>query len=49
MHEEGEDYGLSCNIKDVDIKWFEITEDDKYKVTLKYKPTIFDMSDDKIC
>ena len=49
MYEEGEDYGSSCNINDVEIKWFEITEDNKYKVTLKYKPTIIDMSDDKIC
>lgn len=50
MYEEGEDYSLSCNINDVEIKWFGTTEEnDCYKLILKYKPTIIDMSDDKIC
>lgn len=50
MHEEGEDYASSCNINNVEIKWFGTTEEnDCYKLILKYKPTIIDMSDDKIC
>lgn len=50
MHEEAECYASSCNINNVEIKWFGTTEEnDCYKLILKYKPTIIDMSDDKIC
>ena len=50
MHEECEDYASSCNINDVEIKWFGTTEEnDCYKLILKYNPTIIDISDDKIC
>lgn len=49
VSEEKEDCYCSCNINDVGIKWFEITDDDKYKITFEYKPIIIHMNDDKIC
>ena len=40
IHKEDEGYGSSYNINDVEIKWFEVTEDDKYKVTFKFIPNV---------
>lgn len=45
MYEQGDDYGSSCNVNDVSIKWFEVTDNDEYKVILEYKPTIIDIID----
>ena len=36
INEIGDGYGMSCNLNNVSIKWFEITEDDKYKVTFEF-------------
>jgi hypothetical protein len=36
INEVGKDYGMSCNLNNVGIKWFEITENDKYKVTFEF-------------
>lgn len=46
IYEKREDYCSSYNINDVEIKWFEVTKDDKYKVTFKYKPTIINIDND---
>lgn len=36
VNEVGKDSGMSCNLNNVGIKWFEITENDKYKVTFEF-------------
>ena len=36
VNEIGDGYGMNCNLNNTKIKWFEITEDDKYKVTFKF-------------
>lgn len=36
VNEVGDGYGMNCNLNNTKIKWFEITEDDKYKVTFEF-------------